>query len=146
MGEVKHMENKELMRSVKFLIFSISAGVIDALSFALCNELFGLPEWISQIIALTLSVLWNFTLNRRYTFQSASNVPIAMLKVAAFYLVFTPASSWAMYYFVDVYHWNEYIVKAVTMVLNFVLEFFYQRYVVFRNSLDTNDLAKEKRG
>ena len=77
--------NKDLIRSVKFTLFSVSAGVIQIGSFTLLNELLHLDYWISYLIALTLSVLWNFTLNRRYTFQSANNVPLAMLKVAAFY-------------------------------------------------------------
>ena len=83
----------ELWRSVKFTLFSISAGVIQIGSFTLLMELLHWPEWVSHLTSLVLSVLWNFTLNRKYTFQSATNVPIAMLKVAAFYLMFTPLSA-----------------------------------------------------
>ena len=136
--------NKDLIRSVKFTLFSVSAGVIQIGSFTLLNELLHLDYWISYLIALTLSVLWNFTLNRRYTFQSANNVPIAMLKVAAFYLVFTPASTFLENWLTTGYGWNEYLVTAINMVLNFVLEFLYDRFFVFRDSLDTNNLAKKK--
>ena len=136
--------NKDLIRSVKFTLFSVSAGVIQIGSFTLLNELLHLDYWISYLIALTLSVLWNFTLNRRYTFQSANNVPLAMLKVAAFYLVFTPASTFLENWLTTGYGWNEYLVTAINMVLNFVLEFLYDRFFVFRDSLDTNNLAKKK--
>ena len=136
--------NKDLIRSVKFTLFSVSAGVIQLVSFTLLNELLHLDYWISYLIALTLSVLWNFTLNRRYTFQSANNVPLAMLKVAAFYLVFTPASTFLENWLTTGYGWNEYLVTAINMVLNFVLEFLYDRFFVFRDSLDTNNLAKKK--
>lgn len=88
------MSKKELLRSLKFLAFSLSAGVIELVSFSLLNELTGWSYWPCYLIALVLSVVWNFTLNRRYTFQSANNVPVAMLKVAGFYAVFTPASTW----------------------------------------------------
>jgi len=84
----------ELIRSVKFLFFSISAGVIQIGSFAFLYELLRLEEWVSHLIALILSVVWNFTLNRKFTFKSAANVPVAMLKVALFYVVFAPASSY----------------------------------------------------
>lgn len=134
-------KKKELLRSLKFLLFSVSAGVIQILTFTLLNELARLPYWLSYLLALVLSVVWNFTLNRRYTFQSASNVPVAMLKVAAFYLVFTPASTWLEHVLTGSSGWNEYLVTAVNMVLNFVLEFLYDRFFVFRNTLDTNDLA-----
>lgn len=87
-------KKKELLRSIKFTLFSISAGVIQLVSYALLYELLHLPEWISYLISLILSVLWNFTLNRKFTFQSAANVPVAMLKVALFYVVFTPLSTW----------------------------------------------------
>ena len=91
---MKKEKKAELLRSVKFTLFSISAGVIQIGSFTLLNELFHLDYWISYLAALVLSVLWNFTLNRRYTFHSANNVPVAMLKVALFYAVFTRASTW----------------------------------------------------
>lgn len=133
--------NKEKLRALKFLLFSISAGVIDALSYTLCIELLGMQEWISQSIAVTLSVIWNFTFNRRYTFQSASNIPVAMLKVAVFYLVFTPLTSWFTHLWTDVWLLNEYVIKAITMLANLVLEFFYQRFYVFKDSIDTNGIA-----
>ncbi len=137
-------KKKELLRTLKFTLFSISAGVIDALAFALCLELIGLEEWLCQVISVTLSVIWNFTLNRRYTFQSANNVPLAMLKVAAFYLVFTPLSGWGTDYLVKSCLWNEYLVKGIFMIANFVLEFLYDRFFVFKDSLDTNEVAKKK--
>ncbi len=137
------MNRKEILRSLKFLLFSISAGVIEIAAFSLLNELTDWSYWPCYLIALVLSVLWNFTLNRRYTFQSVSNVPKAMALVFAFYCVFTPASTWLGHYLADVLEWNEYLVTAINMVANFVLEFLYDRFVVFRDSLDTNSVAKK---
>ena len=133
------------MRSLKFLLFSISAGVIEILVFSLLNELTGWSYWPCYLIGLVVSVLWNFTLNRRYTFQSANNVPVAMAKVFAFYCVFTPVSTIAGNYLAETLLWNEYLVTVVNMVANFTLEFLYDRFFVFRDSLDTNDLAKRKK-
>ena len=141
MSNVRH---KELLRSLKFLLFSISAGVIEIAAFSLLNELTGWSYWPCYLIALVLSVLWNFTLNRRYTFQSASNVPAAMIKVFAFYCVFTPASTVLGNFLVESLHWNEYLVTVINMVANFTLEFLYDRFFVFRDSIDTNDLARKK--
>ena len=134
---------KELMRSLKFLLFSISAGVIQILSFTLLNELLHLPYWVSYLIALVLSVIWNFTLNRRFTFRSANNVPVAMLKVTAYYAVFTPLSTLLEKYLTETVGWNEYLVTLINMVLNFVTEYLFDTFVVFRGSIDTNDLAKK---
>lgn len=131
---------KELLRSVKFLFFSISAGVIQMGSFALLNELLHLDYWFSYLISLSLSVIWNFTLNRKFTFKSAANVPIAMLKVAAFYAVFTPLSTWWTAALTEPSYgmmWNEYLVVVLTMVVNFITEYLYQRFFVFKQSLDT---------
>lgn len=131
---------KELLRTVKFVLFSISAGVIQIASCALLNEVLHMTYWIAYLIALCLSVLWNFTLNRKFTFQSAANVPIAMLKVAGFYLVFTPLSTWWSAALTEPSYgimWNEYVVLAGTMIINFVTEYLFQRFVVFGKSLDT---------
>ena len=133
----------ELFRSLKFLFFSVSAGLIEIVSFALLNEFLKWPYWPCYLIALVLSVLWNFTLNRRYTFRSASNVPIAMAKVFLFYLFFTPASTWLGNWLAEDLAWNEYLVTVINMILNFVLEFLYDRFYVFRDSIDTNSLAKK---
>ena len=138
------MSKKELLRSLKFLAFSLSAGVIELVSFSLLNELTGWSYWPCYLIALVLSVVWNFTRNRRYTFQSANNVPLAMLKVAGFYAVFTPASTWLGNYLAETLLWNEYLVTILNMVMNFVLEYLFDRFVVFRASIDTNDVAKKK--
>ncbi len=141
------MENKqpkEWIRALKFLIISLSAGIIQIVSFSLLNELIGWSYWPSYLIAITLSVVWNFTINRRYTFKSANNVPIAMAKVVFFYLVFTPPTTIGGEYLVGSLGWNEYLVLVLTMVLNFVLEFLYQRYLVFGKTIDTNKLAKPR--
>ena len=130
-------ERKELIRTIKFALCSVSAGVIQAVSFALFNELLKLEYWISYLAALILSVIWNFTLNRKFTFQSAGNVPIAMLKVALFYAVFTPLSTWWTDVFTTKLNINEYIVLAFTMLVNFVSEYLYQRFFVFGKSIDT---------
>lgn len=128
----------ELLRAVKFTLFSISAGLIQIISFAVLMEVFGLnqQEGLCHLISLVLSVLWNFTLNRKFTFQSAANIPVAMLKVALFYVIFMPLSTWGVDKLTAL-GWNAYLVEALAMVVNFVLEFLYQRFVVFGKSLDT---------
>ena len=133
---------KEFWRVVKFTLFSLSAGLIEIGTFTLLNEFTGLPYWACYLIALVLSVVWNFTLNRKFTFKSAANVPIAMLKVAAFYAVFTPLSTLLEHYLTSL-GWNEYLVTAINMVINFVTEFLYQRFFVFGSSIDTNENAKK---
>lgn len=134
------MENKksvkEFFRALKFLFVSISAGVIQIGTFALFNEVFHWNYWVSYLLSLLLSIIWNFTINRKVTFKSANNIKIAMLLVLAFYVVFTPLSTW-LGNLAENAGINEYIVLAVTMIMNFVLEFLYTRYFVYRNSCDT---------
>lgn len=136
------MNKKELLRSLKFLLFSVSAGIIQLGGFALLNELLHLQYWLSYLIALVASVLWNFTFNRRYTFKSSENIGKAMLLVAAYYCVFTPLSTYLEHTLAGNLGWNEYLVTGINMVLNFVTEFLFQRFVVYRKSVDTNALAQ----
>lgn len=134
-------KKQELLRTLKFTLFSVSAGIIQILSYTLMVEVFHWDNehkltWLSNLISLILSVLWNFTFNRKFTFKSAANVPIAMLKVAAFYAVFSPVSALCTK-FLSGKGWNEYLIEAIFMVLNLVLEYFYQRFFVFKGSIDT---------
>ena len=138
------MKHKELLRTIKYVLIAASAGLIEIGSFTLMNELLHWNYWVSYLIALILSVLWNFTINRRYTFKSASNVPKAMALVFAYYCVFTPLSTLLEHVLTTKLGWNEYLVTAINMVLNLATEFPFQRFVVFRNSIDTNDLAKKE--
>lgn len=131
-------KKKELIRTGKFVLFSISAGVIQVAVFTLMEELLHITHWVSYLTALIMSVLWNFTLNRKFTFHSASNVPVAMAKVAGFYLVFTPLSTWWTAVLTgEALGWNEYLVLALTMVVNFVTEYLFDRFFVFRESIDS---------
>ena len=134
---------KELLRTLKYALVAASAGLIQIGSFALFNEILHLKAWVSYLAALVLSVLWNFTINRRYTFKSASNVPRAMALVFAYYLVFTPFSTWLGRFLTAGAGWDEYLVTGINMILNFATEVLYQRFVVFRDTLDTNDLAEK---
>ena len=128
-------DKKQLWQAVKFTLFSVSAGIIQVGSFAIL-ELFIKDYWIPYLISLVLSILWNFTLNRRYTFKSAANVPVAMAKVFAFYLVFTPLSTW-LGHLAEGVGVNDFIILIVTMLLNCVLEFLFCKFVVYRGQEDT---------
>lgn len=128
-------QKKSLWQAVKFTLFSVSAGIIQVASFALM-ELFIHDYWIPYMISLVLSILWNFTLNRRYTFKSAANVPVAMAKVFGFYLVFTPLSTY-LGSLAEGAGVNDFLILAVTMVANFVLEFLFCKFVVYRGKEDT---------
>ena len=135
------LENKELVRKIKFTLFSISAGIIEIGLFTLLNEFTKFGYWICYLVALVASVIWNFTLNREYTFKSTANVPLAMVKVAIFYAIFTPASTIIGDLLVKK-GWNEYLVTGLNMLCNFVLEYLYDKYIVFRGTIDTKEKRK----
>lgn len=137
----EHKDVTSVWQVVKFTLFSISAGMIQVAAFTLMETVFHLPYWPSYLTALVLSVLWNFTFNRRYTFRSDASVGRSMLLVALFYAVFTPVSTWWGHVLTTA-GWNDFLVLAITMAVNFVTEFLYQRFVVYRNHIDTNDVAR----
>lgn len=143
MARLSKREN--IFQGIKFTLFSISAGIIQAGVFALLHELTDLPYWPAYLTALVLSVLWNFTLNREFTFKSAANVPVAMAKVFGYYCVFTPVSTWLGNYLTETAGWPDYLVLALTMICNFVTEFLFCRLVVYRNSINTNARAQGKK-
>ena len=136
-------KKQNITQGIKFILFSASAGIIQVAAFTLMSELTELKYWPCYLTALILSVLYNFTLNRRFTFKSAANVPLAMLQIAVYYLIFTPLSTWwgdAL----TALGWNEYIVLGGTMIINFVTEFCVCRFIVYRKSMYTNDAGKRE--
>ena len=133
----------EFLRVIKYTLFAASAGLIQIGSFTLLTELTPMPYWPCYLISLVLSVVWNFTFNRKFTFKSAANIPIAMLKVLGYYVVFTPLSTLGGHLLVETAHWNEYLVEVLSMLLNFVTEFLFQRFLVFGKTIDTNERAKK---
>lgn len=142
-NKIKPTPKQTLIQIVKFVAFSLGAGIIQVVTFTLLNEVAHFAYWGSYLPALILSVLYNFTVNRRFTFKSANNVPIAMLKIALYYCIFTPLSTWLGNMAEDA-GVNEYIVLAVTMVCNMSTEYLVCRLWVYRNSMNTNSLAKGK--
>jgi len=138
-------KKENITHLIKFTLFSASAGAIQIVSFSLLNELLVWKWWPSYLIALILSVLWNFTLNRKYTFKSAANIPVAMTKVAVYYAIFTPLSLWWGDALTEVAGWNYYVVLIGTMLINFVTEFLYTRFFVYRNQINTALIDKKKK-
>ena len=107
------------------------------------ETVFHLPYWPSYLTALVLSVLWNFTFNRRYTFRSVENISKAMSLVFLYYVVFTPLSTWWGQALTNL-GWNEYLVLLGTMIINLLTEFLFCRFVVYRGQINTNDIARKK--
>lgn len=130
--------NKDLIKMLKFVLFSLSAGLIQILSFTLLKEIIKFDYWPSYLISITLSVIWNFTFNRKFTFKDVSNVYLAMFKVIVFNLIFIPTSTILGNIIVE-NGVNEYIVLAVSMISNLILEYFYMAYIVFKNKGDEED-------
>ena len=138
------MNKKEIFRTIKFTLFSISAGLVEIGVFTLLNFIPNWSYWPKYLIALVASVVWNFTLNREFTFKATNNVPVAMFKVAIFYAMFTPASTIFGNYLAEKLLWNEFIVTALNMIANFVLEYLWDTFVVFRGSIDTKETKRKE--
>ncbi|MGN0539295.1 MAG: GtrA family protein [Candidatus Fimenecus sp.] len=140
----KLTKRQTIVQVAKFVAFSMGAGIIQIVSYTLIHELTGWAHWKCYLPSLVLSVLYNFTVNRRYTFKSATNVPVAMLKVAFYYCIFTPVSTY-LGNLAETAGINNYIIEAVTMVCNLVTEFLVCRFWVYRNSINTNKLAEKEK-
>ncbi len=132
-------DKKELIRKIKFTLFSISAGIIEIIVFTLLEKFTNFSYWACYLPDLVASVIWNFTLNREYTFKSTVNIPKAMFLVFLFYLVFTPLSTIIGNYLAEDLHWNDFVVTGLNMLANFILEYLYDKYIVFRGNIDTKE-------
>jgi putative flippase GtrA len=143
MSQIALTRTQNITQAVKFTLFSAGAGIIQISVFTLLFELIKFPNRLSYFVALVCSVLFNFTVNRAFTFKSAKNVPLAMLMVAAYYVVFTPLSTWWLDPLVTL-GINEFVVLIGTMLVNFISEFLYCRFVIYRGAINTNRLGQEE--
>lgn len=139
----KRSAKKEVIRAIKFTLFSISAGIIEITLFALLNAFTPWNYWVKYLIALIASVVWNFTLNREITFKATNNIGVAMIKVTCFYLVFTPTSTILGNYLAESLKWNELLVTSLNMICNFILEYLYDKFFVFKGSIDSKELKNK---
>lgn len=135
---------KEFLRTLKYVLFALSAGIIEMIVFTMLDRLTSWPYWPCYLIALILSVVWNFTWNRKFTFKSSNHVPTAMFKVVCYYAVFTPISTIVGNYLAENLHWNGTLVTLLCLLCNGVTEYLYQRFFVFGKSIDSNSYASGK--
>lgn len=168
-------KKKELLRALKFFLFSCSAGVIevifDVLIFTnIFNAVAPDATWtksVSYLIGLVASVIWNFTFNRKFTFKAANNVPKAMGLAFLFYVFFTPLAEFFTAFLstgdilgiIDITKWGitpvgldqagmlgdfgGFLITFIVMFCNMALEFPWQKFVVFRNSIDQTETVKK---
>lgn len=141
----KKKDKKEAIRAVKFAIVSASAGIVEAVVFTGMNELGNFPYAVNYLTALIASIIWCYTINRKYTFKSDKPVKVVLLYAAAFYAVFTPGTTLLGSWLTGTLGWNEYIATAINMALNLSLEYLYDTFVVYRNNMDNNDVAKREK-
>jgi len=146
---VKLTRRQETTKFFQFVFFSISAGLIQVLVFTLLKVVLERSYWASYLPALIASVLWNFTINRKFTFKSVSSVPTAMMKIAVYYLIFTPLSTWwgdtlnGLRPGINLVAWS-YIVLISTMLINFVTEFGVYRFWIYRSSINSSKAGQRE--
>jgi len=152
-------KNNSAWQFFKFLLCAASAGIIQFVTFTILQTIFkktGTDQtlgtmwffqdgylkttFIATTCALVLSILWNFTLNRKFTFKAANNLPLAMVLAFCFYIPFYPFQTWYVgtieqelfKYTTTNAIWPGLIAEGTVMIINFVLEFLWQKFVVFR--------------
>lgn len=135
--DAKPTKKQQFLEILKFTGFSISAGAMQLLSFSILYEWTAcLPWWPSYLISIILSVIWNFTFNRKFTFKAANNIPLAMTLVLIYYAAFTPASVFGGDALEKL--WGSdfgILVTVLMMVINFLTEFVWDKFIVFNEKV-----------
>ena len=152
-------KNSSVWQAVKYFLCAASAGLIQFVTFTILSTVFdktGVTASMGKMwffgemdkslftattIALGLSIIWNFTLNRKFTFKAANNVPLAMGLAFLFYVPFYPFQTWYVGAVTGAIRdaigqpeatWPSIIAEGTVMLINGILEFCWQKFVVFR--------------
>ncbi len=144
-------KNQVFLQLLIFTAFMASAGVIQFVTTGLLSTWTGLMKseeddyyWCAYLAGLVLSVIWSFTFNRKFTFKAASNLPLAMGLVALYYCAFAPLSTFGADAIIGAWksaageNWNdnyEMVITAAMMLINFVTEYFWEKFVVFNDGV-----------
>ena len=160
----KREKRKGVMQFIKYALCAASAGIIQIVLFSILQavipsngktihfivEDMDLVTFIATTVALCASILWNFTFNRKFTFKDAGNVPKAMILAFLFYVPFYPFQTWYVHTI------KSFLVEAIgtdgagiiaegsVMIINFALEFMWQKFVVFRKPKDKQENKTEE--
>lgn len=157
----KKEKRKGVLQFIKYALCAASAGIIQLALFSILQavipqsgktirfivEDMDLVTFISTTVALCASILWNFTFNRKFTFKDAGNVPKAMLLAFLFYVPFYPFQTWYVHTIKSLLlgplstQASGIIAEGSVMVINFVLEFMWQKFVVFRKRKEKKEEA-----
>lgn len=154
--DAKKEKKATLFQAIKYFCCAASAGAIQLISFTILQLVIKDPTkmwfmtetdvgtFVPTTIALALSIIWNFTLNRKFTFKDAGNVPKAMALAFLFYVPFYPFQTWYVatvkpalgaYMNIDL---AGVIAEGTVMLINGILEFCWQKFVVFRKKKPAN--------
>lgn len=153
----KRAKRQEKLQFVKYALCAASAGIIQFLTFTILQavipdngqtmhfivENMSVVTFSATTVALCLSILWNFTLNRKFTFKDAGNVPKAMVLAFIFYIPFYPFQTWYVHTIKELLGASinidaaGIIAEGTVMIMNFILEFLWQKFVVFRKKKPT---------
>lgn len=160
--EIKREKRKTIRQFIKYALCAASAGIIQFLTFTILQavipddgktihflvEDMSVVTFSATTVALCLSILWNFTLNRKFTFKDAGNVPKAMILAFIFYIPFYPFQTWYVHTIKELLGASinidaaGIIAEGTVMIMNFILEFIWQKFVVFRKEKPTQEQAQ----
>lgn len=137
-------KKQQFFQFLKFLAFSLSAGAIQLLTFELLYNIIGWKSWwATYLISIVLSVVWNFTFNRKFTFKAATNVPVSMMLALLFYVPFIPLSVFGGNALEQI-GWNGTLVTLMMMIINFLGEFVWDKFVVFNDKVVSKIVKKKE--
>lgn len=160
----KREKRKGVMQFIKYALCAASAGIIQIVLFSILQavipsngktihfivEDMDLVTFIATTVALCASILWNFTFNRKFTFKDAGNVPKAMILAFLFYVPFYPFQTWYVHTIKSLLveaigtDGAGIIAEGTVMIINFALEFMWQKFVVFRKPKDKQENKTEE--
>ena len=160
----KREKRKGVMQFIKYALCAASAGIIQIVLFSILQavipsngktihfivEDMDLVTFIATTVALCASILWNFTFNRKFTFKDAGNVPKAMILAFLFYVPFYPFQTWYVHTIKSLLveaigtDGAGIIAEGTVMIINFALEFMWQKFVVFRKPKDKKENKTEE--
>lgn len=126
-----------------YVFFGVCTTAVNVIVYFLCARLMGLNTAWSTILAWFFAVLFAFLTNKSLVFGSKSwERSLLIREIAAFYLcrLATGVIDLAtMILTVDVFGWNDMLMKFVSNVIVIVLNYVASRFIIFKKGREISD-------
>ncbi|WP_423190547.1 GtrA family protein [Alkalibacterium sp. f15] len=122
---------------IDYFLFGLVTSSISILSFYVLNEIVGWHYLVANIVAVILSILFSYTVNKRYVFKTHTKTRKAFVKEFVFFVLFRSTGAAAdmlgLFVMVSFFSFDPTLSKIGVGTVIASSNYFVSRILIFKN-------------